>query len=1178
VAANVQQELQFTALDQNGYQDINQMDIVITPNGTSTNACFMVLFPQMSAIYVFDDNAVYWYPVQLNSGDSYSNSQCTVSGATYQTEVNPTTLGLNLWVTFLPAFAATSYFDEYVADPNGLSSGWVQLPGASITVTAPGSLAISSVSVLPSPVPSGGGASVTVALTGPAPSGGAVVTLSSSNPSAFPNAACTVAAGQISSTCAVTAGMVSSPTQVTLTATYSGSSQSQAVTVAPAALTVVGLTFSQSPVTSGNTVTVTVTLSGPAPAGGAIVDLTSGDSGALPVPASLTIAAGQSSGTTPPITAGTVSGQTPVQVGANNSYYETLVVNPPAPAQNFTLVTNYNYAPTSANANLSVPIATTCVNGFSGALEFTAVNYNSQYGQLLAGPPQFSSWSIPCGASSTLTIPVYSGAQPGNYNVTVWALAMIAGQPVQQSTTLGVTVTTSQAAGIVATPYAQTLAPGGAPALFQVGLIAVSNFSGTVTLSCGNSSLCTSASFSPLVLSGGVLSSIMTVSVAAGTAPGVYTIDVSGTSNGQPVSTNVQLTVSGPSSPGFTLQSSPFSWQITPGGSGSSTVTAAPANGFAGNVSLSCAGLPAGVTAGFAPNPITSATGYSGTLTLSAGAAVAAGTTANCTLTGTGGSAAATTLVQARVVAPANLISNVLTVSAPTKVAVPNNGRTLTAQYEFAHVPGDPYGDFSGGSCSTWDPSVSVWFGPIEGYNLPIQFYATGDAPLGELPMGETCICDDDSCFFDFPPVVVDSVPPPPMLQIRATATGANISGTTQSVLVGQRVDITAVVVNAGGATPTFTWAQPPGNTALNWLEAGGAYDWSSSTGPVPIPAGDLLSNQLYFAFTDTSGSGLPLHVSATLPGGGPPLTQTVTYNVALPTVTVEPVEEQSPYIGTSCLSWDPALAMCLYQPPATPGITFAATAGCSSAGSSLCEWVQIINNATLTTTPTSGAACLTALQSALDGGGPQAGGPAASDSPSTALPAGVQEQTDVENFSTFLMFKYNTNSLHDDGVWVPLYRVDWKWSGDAYLPGSPGTGWTFRTSPDPSPGGTLVPLEATSSYPTWTNAVDPNNLKCNSLPLVNGLAISPSQIATGASASITVTLSAPAPAGGATVNLSTSSGAFSAPATCSVPTGSTAGTCSGSAGVVTSSTPVTVTATYYSSTASATVTVVPQQ
>src|SRR5208283_462668 len=104
-----------------------------------------------------------------------------------------------------------------------------------------------------------------------------------------------------------------------------------------------------------------------------------------------------------------------------------------ASGQDFALVTNYNYAPASANANLSVPIATACVNGFSGAIEFTAVNYNSQYGQLLAGYPQFSSWSIPCGASSTLTIPVYPGAQPGNYNVTVTAQATIDGQNVQHS-------------------------------------------------------------------------------------------------------------------------------------------------------------------------------------------------------------------------------------------------------------------------------------------------------------------------------------------------------------------------------------------------------------------------------------------------------------------------------------------------------------------------------------------------------------------------------------------------------------------------------------------------------------------------------------------------------------------------------------------------------------------------
>ena len=262
---------------------------------------------------------------------------------------------------------------------------------------------------------------------------------------------------------------------------------------------------------------------------------------------------------------------------------------------------------------------------------------------------------------------------------------------------------------------------------------------------------------------------------------------------------------------------------------------------------------------------------------------------------------------------------------------------------------------------------------------------------------------------------------PPPTLRITLTRGGADVTGTTQSVLVGQWVDLTAVVSNATGV-PTFAWSQPRGNTAINWIDNAD----TSQQALVPIQASELSSSEIYFAWTDTSGSGQPLQVTATLPGLSP-LQATVTYNISLPSVTVEPVQEQTPYVGPSCGGYDYP-AICLYEPASgTPGIVFNAI-GCSTAGNSLCEWEQVIDYANNVTTPTSGQACVLAVQSALDGGSPLRGGPFASDSPSQGLPAGVQEQTISEDFSTYLLFKYNASSMQDDGVWVPLFRVDWGW------------------------------------------------------------------------------------------------------------------------------------------------------
>jgi hypothetical protein len=188
-----------------------------------------------------------------------------------------------------------------------------------------------------------------------------------------------------------------------------------------------------------------------------------------------------------------------------------------------------------------VPIATTCANGFAGNISIASYSYGSL---LAVSPPQFSAWSFPCGSSTTITLNVYPGAQPSYYQVTVTASAAAGGQSVQHSTTVPVSVVNSQASGLVATPYAQTVVPGAA-ASFSVAPILTNGFTGTITLSCSSpSSLCPSVTFNPPSFST-VAGSTMTVTTAANTPPGAYTINVNGTSPGQnTVSTSVALTVS----------------------------------------------------------------------------------------------------------------------------------------------------------------------------------------------------------------------------------------------------------------------------------------------------------------------------------------------------------------------------------------------------------------------------------------------------------------------------------------------------------------------------------------------------------------------------------------------------------------------------------------------------------
>src|SRR3989449_4972791 len=99
-------------------------------------------------------------------------------------------------------------------------------------------------------------------------SGGAQVTLSSDNTAATVPASVTVPVGATSVTFTVTTSAVTASTSATITASYSGVTRTATLTVNPAA-GLSSLALSPTTVTGGSSSTGTVTLDGPAPAGGA---------------------------------------------------------------------------------------------------------------------------------------------------------------------------------------------------------------------------------------------------------------------------------------------------------------------------------------------------------------------------------------------------------------------------------------------------------------------------------------------------------------------------------------------------------------------------------------------------------------------------------------------------------------------------------------------------------------------------------------------------------------------------------------------------------------------------------------------------------------------------------------------------------------------------------------------
>jgi hypothetical protein len=131
-------------------------------------------------------------------------------------------------------------------------------------------------------------------------------------------------------------------------------------------------------------------------------------------------------------------------------------------------------------------------------------------------------------------------------------------------------------------------------------------------------------------------------------------------------------------------------------------------------------------------------------------------------------------------------------------------------------------------------------------------------------------------------------------------------------------------------------------------------------------------------------------------------------------------------------------------------------------------KWVQIINSASATSTPSSPCT----IGAGIDGPYPYKDGIAdADDSPSRQLLTGTYtEETETVSFTMYLMWdSHLTNSMP-----VALGHIDWTWSFDAKFANST---WSLVSS---SGGPTATPAFTVSSYfPRWSKEITGN--PCNS-------------------------------------------------------------------------------------------------
>ncbi len=226
---------------------------------------------------------------------------------------------------------------------------------------------------------------------------------------------------------------------------------------------------------------------------------------------------------------------------------------------------------------------------------------------------------------STLTIQTSPSTPPGTHNIMIIAQ----GAGVSDEYPIKLIVTAAGDFSIDVNPPSVTLGQGQTTQL-QVLTTAKGGFSSPITLSISGLPNGVTATFSPNPVTPGAISTL-TLQASSSAPPGTYQVKVKGKSSGL---TRIDTFTLHIISVGFSVGLAPQSLTLSPGGSGTVTVTVTGFGGFSQAVTLTLTGAPPGVTWQFDPQIVSP--GSTSILTIQVDPTVVPGTY-ELTIEGSGG-------------------------------------------------------------------------------------------------------------------------------------------------------------------------------------------------------------------------------------------------------------------------------------------------------------------------------------------------------------------------------------------------------------------------------------------------------------------------------------------------------------------------------------------------------------
>ncbi len=385
--------------------------------------------------------------------------------------------------------------------------------------------------------------------------------------------------------------------------------------------------------------------------------------------------------------------------GTSGALSATTTVNLGVFAPSFTVASPSNLSlgqGTSANAYVYINPQ----YGFTGNVTFSVAG-------LPSGVTAF--WTPnPATGNSNLVIAASSSAKVGQSTLTLTGTS--GSQTATATLTLGVYAPTFNLS-----TYSNVSIGQGTSGTASVAVTPQYGFTGSVNLAVSGLPGGVTASFSPNPTTG---VSTLTLQASSTAALGQRTLTITGTSGTQTATATLTLGVYVPI---FTINNY-GGITVGQGNSGSGYLYVTPQYGFTGNVTMSVAGLPAGATASFSPNP----TSNTSTLLVTTNSTTPVGQY-TLTVTGTSGTQTASTTLGLGVYKPTFSLSSYGSVSVGQGASV-SSYVSVNAQYGFGGSVALSVAGLPGGVTAAFSPN------PTTG-SSNLVFTASGSAPVGQYPL-----------------------------------------------------------------------------------------------------------------------------------------------------------------------------------------------------------------------------------------------------------------------------------------------------------------------------------------------------------------------------------------------------------------------------------------------------------